>query len=71
MRKADVLAHFDNNQSKVARFLGITRASVNGWPDPVPKGRAYQLELMTGGKLKVDPALYGKPPASPTFSAAA
>lgn len=60
MRKADVLAHFRNNQSAVARALGITRASVHNWPEIVPEGRAYQLEIVTGGRLKVDPRVYGK-----------
>jgi len=58
MRKSDVLAYYDGNQSAVARALNITRASVNGWPDLVPEAQAYRLERITRGKLKVDPRTY-------------
>lgn len=46
--------------SAVAKLLGIKPASVSMWPDPIPKGRAYELQTLTDGKLKVDPALYEK-----------
>lgn len=58
MQKSAVLAFFDDNQSAVARALGITRASVNAWDDLIPELRAYRLERVTKGKLKVDPKLY-------------
>lgn len=46
--------------SSVARILGIKPASVSMWPAIIPKGRAYELEKLTKGKLKVDPSLYQK-----------
>jgi len=60
MRKSDVLSHFGGNQSEVARVLGITRASVNGWPDLIPEAQAYRLERLTRGKLKADVAEYDR-----------
>lgn len=60
MRKAAAVEHFET-ESAVARALGITHQAVNNWPDIVPKGSAYQLQVITAGKLTVDPSLYEKP----------
>lgn len=60
MNKKDVITHF-NTWSAVAQALNISTAAVAKWPDPIPKGRAYELEALTDGKLKVDPSLYQKP----------
>jgi hypothetical protein len=60
MRKTDVLAHFDGNQSAVARALEITRASVNAWPDLVPELSARRLHEYTRGKLRFNSSLYDK-----------
>ena len=58
MYKTDALAFFNDNGAELARFLGITRKAVAAWPEIVPEGSAYKLEVRTGGGLKVDPALY-------------
>jgi DNA-binding transcriptional regulator YdaS (Cro superfamily) len=59
MFKSDVVAHF-HTQVAAARALGISEAAVSFWADdkPIPKGRAYQLEVITGGALTVDASLY-------------
>lgn len=36
----------------LARALGITYEAVRQWGDIVPELRQYQLEKITGGKLK-------------------
>ena len=59
MRKKDVLDHF-GTMTKTAEFLGITHQAVSQWPDPIPEGVAYKLQVMTAGKLLVNPALYEK-----------
>lgn len=59
MKKQSVLSHF-GGVSGTAKALGISPASVSQWPDLIPKGRAYELEKLTEGELKVDPALYQK-----------
>jgi hypothetical protein len=59
MLKSDVIAYF-GSAAEAGRQLGITRAAVSNWPDLVPRGSAYQVEVVTGGKLKVDPAHYDK-----------
>lgn len=51
MKKQDVLNHF-GGVSKTAQALSINKATVSCWGDSIPKGRAYQIEVMTGGKLK-------------------
>ena len=57
MRKADAVAHF-GNQRKLAAALGITEQAVALWNEIIPEGRAYQLESITHGKLKVQPSAY-------------
>lgn len=60
MRKKDAVSHY-GTQEKVALALGIRRQAVQGWGDVVPLGRAYQLQVLSRGKLRVDPALYPHP----------
>lgn len=60
MNKQDVLSYF-GGPSALAKVLHISPAAVSGWPDIIPKGRAFELEKVTGGRLKVDPSLYLKP----------
>ncbi|OZG42989.1 Cro/Cl family transcriptional regulator [Aeromonas sp. A35_P] len=55
MKKTDVLNHF-GGVSKTAKALGINMATVSCWGETIPKGRAYQIEVLTGGKLKAEPA---------------
>jgi transcriptional repressor of cell division inhibition gene dicB len=57
MLKSDVIKHF-GGQGATARALGITKGAVSQWPDIVPRGSAYQVEVITAGKLRVDPAIY-------------
>ncbi|MCX7132505.1 Cro/CI family transcriptional regulator [Aeromonas sp.] len=55
MKKADAIAHF-GSAAELARALGITEAAVSRWGEDVPscRGRAHQIEVLTGGKLTVD-----------------
>jgi hypothetical protein len=57
MLKSVVIEHF-GSQAEVARRLGITKGAVSQWPELIPKGSAYQVEVETGGELKVDPIDY-------------
>jgi len=60
MNKEEVLSYF-GGVSNLARLLGISHASVSGWESVIPKGRAFEIQAITNGELKVDPALYVKP----------
>lgn len=59
MKKDTAIEHF-GSASALADALGIRPASVSEWGELVPEGRAYQLQVLTGGKLSVDPSLYAK-----------
>ncbi|MFM5782371.1 Cro/CI family transcriptional regulator [Aeromonas caviae] len=51
MQKHDVLEHF-GSITAIARAIGISHAAVSKWSETIPQGRAYQIEVLTGGKLK-------------------
>ncbi|HDO1322722.1 Cro/CI family transcriptional regulator [Aeromonas hydrophila] len=55
MRKQDVISYF-GGVTKTAIALGINKATVSCWGETIPKGRAYQIEVLTSGKLKAEPA---------------
>lgn len=56
MKKSDVLSYF-GSVDKTAKALGITHVAVSRWGETIPQGRAYQIEVLTGGKLKAEPIL--------------
>ncbi|GKQ73934.1 hypothetical protein KAM447_04420 [Aeromonas caviae] len=55
MNKSDVLSYFGGTAA-TAKALGISHVAVSKWGDTIPQGRAYQIEVVTGGALKADPA---------------
>ena len=59
MKKDDVVSYF-GSVGNVAKALGISHASVSGWGEVIPKGRAFEIQALTAEKLKVDPTLYAK-----------
>lgn len=60
MKKDDVVSYF-GTVGNVAKALAISHASVSGWGEVIPKGRAFEIQALTAEKLKVDPTLYAKP----------
>ena len=63
MRKDEAVKHF-GGVNALADALGIRPASVSEWGDIIPEGRAYQLQVITAGALRVDPIAYRKPEAA-------
>ena len=59
MLKSDAIKHF-GTQKAIADAIGLTKAAVCMWPEVVPQGRAYELQFLTGGRLRVKAALYRK-----------
>jgi hypothetical protein len=59
MRYTEAIAYF-GSEADLAAALGITRQAVNLWKAAgiVPKGSAYQLQVITSGQLRVNPKLY-------------
>lgn len=55
MKKSDVIAHF-GSVGAVAAALKIAGAAVSQWGENIPVRRAYELERITNGALKVDSA---------------
>lgn len=58
MKAADVIQHFGRSKQATASALGITRSAVAQWDDIVPEQVAWKVQILTGGVLRVDPAIY-------------
>lgn len=52
MTLKQAIKHFEN-KAALARALGISPQAVTPWKT-IPKGRQYQLEVMTKGVLRAD-----------------
>jgi len=50
----EVIEHF-GSVAAVASKLGISDKAVYLWKEGVPKGRQWELQAITKGKLKADP----------------
>ncbi|WP_406568325.1 Cro/CI family transcriptional regulator [Aeromonas caviae] len=55
MKTESAVKHF-GSKAAIADALGIKRSAVSQWGDTIPQGRAYQIEVLTGGALKADHA---------------
>jgi DNA-binding transcriptional regulator YdaS (Cro superfamily) len=57
----DAINYF-GSKAKLAEALGVNRSAISNWRgELVPRWRAYELERITKGKLRLDPSLYQKP----------
>lgn len=59
MRTEDAIRHF-GSKAALARALGIRQPSIYDWGELVPMGRAYELQDLTGGALRVDRNAYNR-----------
>jgi hypothetical protein len=57
MNKRDVIQFFGSN-GKAAQALNLTSQAISMWKDPIPEGVAYKVQVLSKGKLRVDPADY-------------
>lgn len=53
----EAIRHFGGTQTKLAAALGIKQSAVSLWGRVIPKHYQYQIEVITGGALLVDPDL--------------
>ena len=60
MRKTDVIAHFGGTEVSTAEALEVTKQAVHAWGEIVPEGIAYKVQVLSEGKLQVDPKVYRK-----------
>lgn len=54
MKTEMVVEHF-GTKTAVARALGINKSAVSQWGENVPRGKAFEIEALTGGALKANP----------------
>ncbi len=52
MKKTDAINYFGSS-IKLAEALGLNKSAVSQWGEEVPELRAFQLERLTDGELKV------------------
>jgi hypothetical protein len=57
MKAQKAIEHF-GSVIELAKVLDLTRDAVYKWGDIVPEGQAYKLQVLTAGKLQVDPRCY-------------
>lgn len=59
MKTQDAIDYYET-KAALARALKLTRGAITPWVEAgrLPKGRACELQLITGGQLKVDLSLY-------------
>jgi DNA-binding transcriptional regulator YiaG len=57
MNMQDLRRHF-GTQAAVARALGTSDQVVSAWASAgrIPIGRQYEIQILTAGKLRADPA---------------
>ena len=55
MKTADVITHF-GGITPLAKAIGVKTQAISQWGEIVPELRAYQIEVLSGGALKTDPA---------------
>ena len=58
--KPDEAIRWAGSQRKLAEICDVTESAVSQWADRglIPEMRAYQLEVLSAGVLKVDLAVY-------------
>ncbi|MFB2662011.1 Cro/CI family transcriptional regulator [Shewanella mangrovisoli] len=56
MKTEEAIYHF-GNKAKLAKALKISKSAIAQWGTDVPELRAYQIERLTNGALKVNPVV--------------
>jgi DNA-binding transcriptional regulator YdaS (Cro superfamily) len=52
MNKVKEVVEYFGSKGKLARVLDVTPAAISKWGRYMPKGRAYEIEVITDGKFK-------------------
>ena len=60
MKTKEAVAYFGSIRA-LAEFLNIWPHNISRWGEYVPRHRAYELEVRTGGSLKADPSAQKEP----------
>lgn len=59
MKTKDAVAYFGSIRA-LSEFLNIWPHNISRWGEYVPRHRAYELEVRTGGALKAAPSDHGE-----------
>lgn len=64
--KPETAINWAGSQAELAKRLGITASAVSQWVTDgiVPEGRAYQIQVISAGAVRVDPADYRRESAA-------
>lgn len=56
MTPSEAIEHF-GSQVALANALGLTQPTVSGWVQGgrIPRGRQFQIQVLTAGKLQPEP----------------
>ena len=57
-----IVDHFGGTHESLARALGCSRAAVTMWDGQFPVNRAYQIQVLSAGRFKVDKMPLRLPP---------
>lgn len=52
--KTSTAINYYGNASKLADALDVSKQAISQWGDEVPRLRAFELQALTNGALKVD-----------------
>lgn len=66
MLKSEAKLHFKSFIA-IAKALNISKSAVSQWPLLIPRGAAFELQVITGGALQVRPELYGRRKHTPAY----
>lgn len=58
--KTELAIDYFGSKAAIADALGIKKSAVSQWGETIPRGRAYQIEVLTGGQLKAELTTTGK-----------
>ncbi|MBE0418526.1 MULTISPECIES: Cro/CI family transcriptional regulator [Pseudoalteromonas] len=58
MLRKDVIAHFGSATEVVKQLTNLSHGAVSQWEEVIPMGRAYEIQSITNGAMKVDLGLY-------------
>ena len=51
---AEIVEHFGGTHEALAKRLGISREAVTMWGGEIPESRAFQIQVLSDGRFKVD-----------------
>lgn len=57
MLKETAIKHF-GSAAALGRAIGRTPSAITEWPDVIPEGMAYKIQVITGGLIQVDQSMY-------------